>query len=83
MEKQPGQKLNLSSPLTLLAVKDRLRRGMPIEEFDQIIAERKTGPNKSTKVMSHAPLENGKNTGSPRKQRPGAAVARDSTVEPQ
>jgi hypothetical protein len=53
MEQKLGQKLNASSPLTLADVKDRLRRGMPIEEFDRIIAEPNRGPDHSTRVLSH------------------------------
>jgi hypothetical protein len=54
MEEKLGYQLNASSPLTLADVKDKLRRGMPIEEFDRIIAEQNQGPNKRTLVMSHA-----------------------------
>jgi hypothetical protein len=56
MEKQLEQ-LNASSPLTLADVKDRLREGMPIEDFDRFVAERNKGPNESTKVMGHALVE--------------------------
>jgi hypothetical protein len=51
MEKQMGQKLNASSPLNLADVEGKLRIGMSIEEFDQIIAKGNKGPNEGTKVM--------------------------------
>jgi hypothetical protein len=51
MEKQMGQKLNASSPLSLADVEGKLRIGMGIEEFDQIIAKDNKGPNEGTKVM--------------------------------
>jgi hypothetical protein len=69
MEKQLGQRLNASSPLTLAEVKDRLRQGMLIEEFDRVIAERNKGPNESTKVMSHTLIE-----GDPPRANPKKAV---------
>jgi hypothetical protein len=69
MEKQLGQKLNASSPLRLAEVKDKLRRGMPIGDFDRVIAERNKGPHESTKVMSHALVE-----GEPPKANPKKAV---------
>src|SRR5207248_8487224 len=43
MEKQLGKKSNASSPLTLADVKDKLRRGMLIEEFDRRSEERRVG----------------------------------------
>lgn len=58
MERQLGQKLNDSSPLRLADVEGKLRKGMPIGEFDGIIAEHNKGPNESTKVMS-APFVEG------------------------
>jgi hypothetical protein len=57
MEKQQGQKMNASSRWTLAEVKDKLREGMRIEEFDRVIAERNQGPNDSTNVMSHPLVE--------------------------
>jgi hypothetical protein len=52
MERQLGQKMNASSPHTLAGVEGKLRKGMPIGEFDQFIAERNKGHDQSTKVMS-------------------------------
>jgi hypothetical protein len=40
---------------------------MPIEEFDRIIAEHNTGPNTSTKVMSHALVEGDPPKANPKK----------------
>jgi hypothetical protein len=45
---QRGQHLNASSPLTLALVQDKLRRGMLIEEFARVVAERN-----QTVVPSH------------------------------
>ena len=45
------KKPNASSPLNLADVERKLRRGMAIEEFDQVIAKDNKGPNESTKVM--------------------------------
>jgi hypothetical protein len=52
MERQLGQKMNASSPHTLADVEGKLRKGMPIGEFDRFIAERNKGHDQSTKVMS-------------------------------
>src|SRR5207248_804471 len=68
MERNLGHKLNASSPLTLADVKDRLRRGMPVAEFDRVVAERNKGPNESTKVMSHALVEGDPPRADPNKQ---------------
>ena len=62
-----GQQLNASSPLTLADVQDKLRQGMLIEEFDQVVAERNEGPNKSTKVGSHALIEGDPPKANPKK----------------
>ena len=61
------QQLNASSPLTLADLQDKLRQGMLIEEFDQVVAERNEGPNKSTKVGSHALIEGDPPKANPKK----------------
>ena len=40
---------------------------MLIEEFDQVVAERNEGPNKSTKVGSHALIEGDPPKANPKK----------------
>ncbi len=52
MERQLGKKMNASSPHTLADVEGKLRKGMPIGEFDQFIAQRNKGHDESTKVMT-------------------------------
>jgi hypothetical protein len=68
MEERLGQKLNASSPLTLADVKGKLRRRMPIGEFDRIIAEHNRGPDRSTKIMGHALVEGDAPKANPKKQ---------------
>ena len=67
MEKRLGQTMNASSPLTLADVEDKLQRGMLIEEFDRVVADRNQGPNNSTKVVSHALIEGDQPKANPKK----------------
>src|SRR6516164_5631266 len=68
MERQLGQKMNASSPHTLADVEGKLRKGMPIGEFDGFLAQRNKGPSESTKVMSFPFMEGDPPKADPKRQ---------------